>query len=251
MNQTTMPSKTANKPKTLIWRRLVLCTILMVGLSACNRKETIIPLVSLSPSGTSVVGQDFSSNLKNKGAKYTSDRYGQPENAFYFDGSAASMHIKLNGIPSINSPITISWWYKIQAEPIFKDAMDAGNMIALVDTTQAIGIQAGYRGPGYNTKGLDIWNWGGNTLIECPTPKIDQWHHCVYVFDGNEHRFYLDGNQISKSKAPTQSGRPNLLMLGNYPGGTQFFKGSLDDINIYDKALTVNQVLDLFTTERP
>jgi hypothetical protein len=189
-------------------------------------------------------------NLENQGAKNATDRFGKLQSAYSFDGSSASMSVTLDEMPSIDSPVTISWWYKIEDEPMFKDLMDAGNMIALVDTTKAIGLQFGYRAPGYETKGLDVWNWGGGTILECQKPKIDQWHHCVYVYNGNEHHFFLDGQPIIKSEIKAQSGSPNLLMLGNYPGGTQFFKGSLDEIRIYDRALTNNQVQILFEQEK-
>ncbi|SDD81872.1 Concanavalin A-like lectin/glucanases superfamily protein [Pricia antarctica] len=44
----------------------------------------------------------------------------------------------------------------------------------------------------------------------------------------------------------TQHGRPNILMLGNYPCGTQFFKGTLDEIRIYDNVLTAKQIAEQF-----
>ena len=33
-------------------------------------------------------------------------------------------------------------------------------------------------------------------------------------------------------------GAPNLLMFGNYPGGDQYFAGKLDEIRIYNRALS-------------
>ena len=51
--------------------------------------------------------------------------------------------------------------------------MDAGNMIALVDTVQAIGLQFGFKAPDYRTKGLDIWNWGGVTILETQMPELN------------------------------------------------------------------------------
>lgn len=219
---------------------------LLLVLTSCSRKETSAPLIHYSFSGNTADEQVYSGSLENNGAGPSTDRFAHAESAYYFDGASASMKVKLNEMPSINSPLTISWWFKAETEPIFKDSMDAGNMIAIVDTTQAIGIQFGYRAPGYKTKGLDVWNWGGGTILESPKPAINQWHHCVYVYDGNEHRFFLDGNQISRSQMKPQSGSPNLLMIGNYPGGKQFFKGSMDEIQIYDHTLTADQIQELF-----
>ncbi|MEC7771764.1 MAG: LamG domain-containing protein [Bacteroidota bacterium] len=223
---------------------------LMLFLS-CQHEDLPPTLIHYSFSENSIEGQGSSTILENHGTENSIDRFGNPQSARYFNGESASMNATLKEMPSIDSHLTISWWFKSKDKPIFKDSMDAGNMIALVDTTKAIGLQFGYRAPGYTTKGLDVWNWGGGTILDCQKPNINQWHHCVYVYDGYEHQFFLDGQSISKSETKPQSGRPNLLMLGNYPGGTQFFKGSLDEIRIYDQALSKIQVLELFELEKP
>lgn len=215
--------------------------------TSCQHEKLPPSLIHYSFSENSVIGEG---SLENHGAEHGTDRFGNPQNAYTFDGFSASMLETLVEIPSIDSPLSISWWYRIEEEPLFKDNMDAGNMIALVDTTKAIGLQFGFRAPGYKTKGLDVWNWGGGTILDSHKPKMNLWHHCVYVYTGQEHLFFIDGQPITKSEIKPQSGSPNLLMLGNYPGGTQFFKGSLDEIRIYDQALTKNQVLSLFEQEK-
>ncbi|GGD71158.1 hypothetical protein GCM10011412_05920 [Maribacter cobaltidurans] len=193
---------------------------------------------------------DEGANLYKENTGTSPDRFGNPKGAFYFDGTSASLSLALTKKPRLNSPITISWWYSILNDPLFKDSMDAGNMIALVDTVQAIGLQFGFRAPGYRTKGLDIWNWGGATILETQIPELNQWHHCVYVYDGHEHQFFLDGELKEMSDIKPQKGNPDFLMLGNYPGGSQFFKGSLDEIRIYEQALTRNQILALLNMKK-
>lgn len=218
--------------------------LLLVMMASCRQDTLPSPIIHYSFSGNTAEENGNSDSLINDGAKNVQDRFGNPSGAYYFDGNTASMTSSLHDMPGIDGPLTISWWFKIGRQPVFKDAMDAGNIIALVDTLQAIGVQMGYRAPGYKTKGLDVWNWGGGTILECPKPEINKWHHCVYTFDGNTHLLFLNGEQIAKSEEKAQHGRPNLLMLGNYPGGTQFFKGVLDEIRIYDKALTTIQIAE-------
>jgi hypothetical protein len=223
---------------------------MVVVITSCHNQDIPTPIVHYSFSSNAINDKNWFNNLDNNGAKNSSDRFGISNSAYYFDGTTASMIAKLSDLPNINSSLTISWWFKIEDKPFFKDSLDAGNMIALVDTTQAIGLQFGYRAPGYKTKGLDVWNWGGGTIIECQKPEINQWHHCAYTYDGYTHRFYLDGQQISESKVKPQSGRPNQLTLGNYPGGTQYFEGSLDEIQIYDKDLDSSKIAELFMREK-
>ncbi len=224
--------------------------ILLLVMTASCRQDTIpSPIIHYSFSGNTAEEHGNSDDLINDGAKNVEDRFGNPNGAYYFDGKTASMTASLQDMPDINGPLTISCWFKMEDQPVFKDAMDAGNIIAFVDTLQAIGVQMGYRAPGYKTKGLDVWNWGGGNILESPKPEINKWHHCAYTFDGNEHLFFLNGQQIAQSKGKAQHGRPNILMLGNYPGGTQFFKGTLDEIRIYDKALTTIQIAEQFSND--
>ena len=224
--------------------------LILTAFTSCLNQGLPTPLVHYSFSGNTVDGQGHSNRLENNGAKNTPDRFGAPDSAYYFDGISASMMVNLSDMPDISTSLTISWWFKVEAGPVFKDSLDAGNMIALVDTTKAIGLQFGYRAPGYKTKGLDIWNWGGGTILECQKPEIKQWHHCAYIYDGHKHQYFLDGQLVSESEVKPQSGRPNYLMLGNYPGGTQYFAGSLDEILIYGQALSIDKITELFASRK-
>ena len=176
------------------------------------------------------------------GAVMAKDRFGQENSAFYFDGLTSAVTAQVSNMPAVDSPQSFSWWFRIDSIPSYKDERDAHNMIALVDSAAGVGVQFGFRAPGYQSLGFDTWYWGGRTVMEADMPAIGQWHHCVYTFDGGTHLFYIDGQQEATSKAVPQTGKPDILMLGNYPGGEQFFKGSLDDVRIYNRVLDLSEV---------
>lgn len=180
------------------------------------------------------------------GAVLTEDRSGNKNCAYRFDGINAAILVNLTQIPALQEAQSISWWYVIDSIPKFSDEWGAGNMIALVDTAKGIGIQFGFRGPAYKSLGLDAWNWGGGTLLECQPLAVKVWHHCVYTFDGRENRFYLDGELQTSSVKETQIGVPTLLMFGNYPSGDQYFEGRLDDIRIYNRVISQAEIRQLF-----
>jgi hypothetical protein len=180
------------------------------------------------------------------GAVLIDDRHGNKNAAYSFDGIKATILVKVNQIPALQDAQSISWWYFIDSLPVFSDEWGAGNMIALVDTAMEIGIQFGFRGPAYKSLGLDAWNWGGGTLLEFQPPAVKVWHHCVYTFDGSLHRFFIDGQMKVQSTAKTQQGIPTLLMFGNYPSGDQYFKGRLDDIRIYNRAISIAEIKQLY-----
>lgn len=224
--------------------------LLFLLLISCSHEQLPPPIYYLSLTHLKVDGYGGRAHLYKDNTGTSTDRFGNPKEAYYFDGTSNSLSLSLIKKPSLDDPITISWWYSILDDPMFKDSMDAGNMIALVDTVQTIGLQFGFRAPGYRTKGLDVWNWGGATILETQIPELNQWHHCVYVYNGYEHQFFLDGELTEMSDIKPQKGNPDFLMLGNYPGGTQFFKGSLDEIRIYEQALSRNQILALLNMKK-
>lgn len=58
------------------------------------------------------------------------------------------------------------------------------------------------------------------------------------VYDGNTLKFYIDGNLISSSQRDTGDIliTNNPLQIGsivNYDGGSECFKGNVDEINIF------------------
>lgn len=176
------------------------------------------------------------------GARLTSDRFGNENSAYSLDGTSAYILAMVSNMPTVDGAQTISWWFMVDQPTVFSDSLGAGNIIALVDTTDGIGVQFGNRAPGYHTLGLDTWYWGGRSVLESQQPTVNEWHHCVYTYDGQTHLFYLDGQQTAQSSVKPQVGTPNMLMFGNYPGGDQFFAGSIDEVRIYTRALSPSEI---------
>lgn len=77
-------------------------------------------------------------------------------------------------------------------------------------------------------------------------PKIPDnvWTHIVYVYDGAEQFFYING-QFS-AKAPYNGDKlpegTYSLLIGQGHGTTYYFNGIIDDVKIYDRALTKDEI---------
>jgi Concanavalin A-like lectin/glucanases superfamily len=221
-------------------------SLIVLFATSCRQKEMPDPLAAYLFSGNA---RDESGNNNNAiiyGAQFTKDRFGNENSACYLNGTSAYIEAMVSDMPAVEKHQTISWWYKIDQPPVYQDSMGADDMISLVDSAAGIGLQFGYRAAGYHTMGLDGWYWGGRTVLESVHPTLKEWHHCVYTYDGERHLFYLDGRQTAQSFVKPQQGRPNMLMFGNYPGGDQFFTGSLDDVLIYDRTLSPSEIERLF-----
>ena len=82
------------------------------------------------------------------------------------------------------------------------------------------------------------------------------WHQVVYVVDSSGAKLYLDGFQKGTTLAWTGvAGGPTTLQdihLGHYPGafgGAEYFPGLLDEVRIYNSALTANDVSALYSAD--
>lgn len=216
--------------------------LLVFGLGSCQKDSDDGLVLYYAFDGNADDRSGNGHNGSAEGVVLSTDRFGTENKAWYFDGANAAIVAHVSGMPRVESPQSFSMWFKIDSIPVYKDEQDAHNMIALVDSAAGVGVQFGFRAPGYNSRGFDTWYWGGRTIMESDMPEIGQWHHCVYTFDGDRHIFYIDGQKTAESVAEPQSGEPNILMLGNYPGGDQYFKGSMDDIRIYRRVLDQSEV---------
>lgn len=79
----------------------------------------------------------------------------------------------------------------------------------------------------------------------------DQWHYIGFVWDGSYRSLYVDGVEVAKDTqaltlAPLRSATGGLYIGAgkNLEAGT-FFSGLIDDVRIYNKALSAEQIADL------
>ncbi len=222
------------------------CLLIIVFIVSCENKNNSLEKGLL-------VHYTFNDDVKNlvvgstgttfvNDISFKPDKFEKENSACYFNGVSSMIWTDLKDFPEYRSPITISWWFFQKISQNLNHDIDAANLIVLVDTVQGKGIQFGLRGPVYQTKGFDTWLWGGRTLLEANNPEINKWHHCIYSYDGLIQRFYIDGEEVAKSKYSPKEGWPKQLMFGNYPSGNQYFKGMIDEVRIYNRTLNIDEI---------
>ena len=72
------------------------------------------------------------------------------------------------------------------------------------------------------------------------------------TYDGNEKRIYIDGalNKTAVVGADKMNWGSSGLKIG-LEGAGHYFKGSIDDIRIYNRGLTAAEVTNLYNIEKP
>ncbi len=95
-------------------------------------------------------------------------------------------------------------------------------------------------------------NVGG--YVECDAPIAPAnaadgaWHHCAATFDGAVMRVYLDGKQVGArdraGELATSATAP--AFIGSAGGTGEHFQGLLDDLRIFNTALSAEQIGSLY-----
>ncbi len=184
------------------------------------------------------------------GATLTSDRFGNANKAYAFDGINDFIKINPSPVLDIRYGLTLSAWFHA----------DPANLNGQTQITWRGDPQGGYdpysicfTNSGYLAFRRDVSP--GNTMNQITSPAsaidLNQWHHVAGTYDSatGAMKLYLDGVLKTQQTLPGTAGFPTNTfwnMIGGVDNGYgQNFKGSLDDVRIYRRALSGNEILSL------
>jgi formylglycine-generating enzyme required for sulfatase activity/serine/threonine protein kinase len=191
------------------------------------------------------------------GAISTSDRHGKANAAYAFDGKYLTPGSKTIVLPACGplgkSPRTFSVWAKTATRDT-QVLFDYGGAVE-GDATAPPG-SAFQLTLSYGIYGITAST--GHSAVTYQADYTDnQWHHFVWIVPDTERpttadiQLFLDGTLVSVSSRKTHDVNSALAVKTTKTKivvGDQF-TGVLDDIRIYDRALTSEEVADLFNVE--
>jgi len=89
---------------------------------------------------------------------------------------------------------------------------------------------------------------GSFAVVNGPTVQLDKWTHLMGTYDGSRMRFYTDG-RYRGSLVTTQGVNRNAGTRFEIGGGPRF-AGDLDEVAVYDTALSAERVAAHYLTAR-
>ncbi len=211
--------------------------------------------------------QDSTTNSNNgtiNGATLTTDRFGNANSAYSFDGND---YIRIGKpIPStlqMSTAFAISAWIKptsIGSElgGIVASQYDPAYSGYSMQFEYRTSVHGGYqRGIHFQVgNGSNYWT-NASEGSTATTMALNQWHHIVVMAQVNAvYEVYIDGVKVTNWTAEGNIAynlNCDLLFGANSYNGspTRYFYGSIDDVAIYNKVLSTSEINQLYTEVVP
>jgi len=79
--------------------------------------------------------------------------------------------------------------------------------------------------------------------------KLGAWHHAAFTYDGADLKVYLDGKQVAAA-AINKKRKPGhaALAIGRRQDAYNYFKGAIDEVRVYARALAADELKAHFDT---
>ncbi|MCF7802510.1 MAG: T9SS type A sorting domain-containing protein [Candidatus Marinimicrobia bacterium] len=176
------------------------------------------------------------------GADLTIDRHGNPAAAYTFNGSSDNIRVPSNGSLNFTDAISVSIWMKPhqlytdrESYPISHGNWENRWKVSIIPT----------KAVRWTVKTSDnIRDLDSQEIL-----AVDNWYHVVGTYDGTHFLLYMNGQLDAQTTHSGQILTTNIdLMIGQVlPNNTSYnFNGVIDDIRIYDYAISPEDVSQLY-----
>ncbi|MBK7407567.1 MAG: T9SS type A sorting domain-containing protein [Saprospirales bacterium] len=201
-------------------------------------------VASYSFDGNAGDGSSFVNHANMVDGKITTDRFGYGNSALLCNGTSTEVTAP-NGA-QLNSPYTtVSFWVKPNSLPVSGQVY----LLSFGDWSQRWKISLPDHGKpvwttNYTAGISDMDSGGGNEL----QPGV--WTHVVMVHDGAKDFIYMDGAMVAEKDVVGELNNASApLAFGYSPGNGLWFDGVLDEVEIYNYALSATEIGDLYTAQ--
>lgn len=163
---------------------------------------------------------------------FENDRFGVANKALQIAATKTST-ANIPYIPKLQSPRTVSVWYKASSNSNYPTIFVYGTN----SNYHRFGV---YIGP----NGNPIFHAYGNDKDFGGSYAANTWHHAVVTYDGSTIKMYMNGTLIG-SQAYTLNTGNSVFSIGS--GAASIV--TIDDLKIYDSALSAIEVAALYAQE--
>lgn len=197
---------------------------------------------------------DKSSQRRDLTLSDTKPMSGKMGQALYFNGTASNAVTASIDNSFMSSGFSVAAWFKTDGDTtvgtIFRStASDPANQDVGFDVswTSNVGGESNRNKLAFGARTASSWT--NQFAVGTSNVNDSRWHLGVGTFDGTTFRVYVDGvlegsrvpdNPFVTSTAPWSIGRYG-------PSIAEPFRGQIDDVRVYNRALSAAEIRDLYT----
>jgi|UPI00037BC374 uncharacterized protein YecT (DUF1311 family) len=183
------------------------------------------------------------------GASLAADRFGTANSAYSFDGNNDFISIANNDDFSRLNALSVAAWINIRGATFYPSVVSKGNVgnyresfSLFLDPHNKLGFLT-------NSNGSSD---GRGLLILSSSAQTGKWVHIVGTYDGSMLRTYINGLQVEAiAHQGTLFDTDGSLLIGKSDRNTStlptsFFNGLIDDVMIYNRAITADEVNTMY-----
>jgi hypothetical protein len=162
------------------------------------------------------------------GPTLTFDRHNMADQAYYFGQDSRIEVPKPKGLTPIN---TVSCWANVEIEKEYSYVVNFGNNNNWLEIVTGNRVRTG----------------GNGVLDSRNSLQTDAWSHIARTSTGSQITLFINGK--SDSSIASNSPNPGAMTIGGSDRRSGF-RGVLDDIRIYNRALRAEEIKALYHFER-
>lgn len=189
--------------------------------------------------------------ISNSMPVFGQDRFGNASMAFVCNGTTDWLKTNTQFFDP-SKPYTIGIWFRSD------DSLRTQQTLMNTDPHRHMCVGYNY----YNNNTFDVGLGDGMDWTICKTyidldtlmamdVAVTKWSHFTITYDGTEWNYYIDGQYNKSCNGGTPTPDSADLFFGAIAYTWQLFQGQLDDISVYDCALTAAEVDSLYNEPNP
>jgi hypothetical protein len=162
-------------------------------------------------------------------ASWVGGKYGA---ALSFDGKKSYVEAPAGPLPNLNAPMTVSIWINV-----YNGGNRSETFAALANPASHASLQLASKG-----SQIGVLNSDSTWIVAGRLPSFKSWQHMAYVFDGQKNYLYINGILVSSSTLVLKSAPVTGFEIGRFIDGSGYYKGSIDEIRIFNRALNSDEI---------
>ena len=166
------------------------------------------------------------------GATWTTGKYGS---ALHFDGIDDLVTIPAAADLKFGNDFTLEAWVR-------PDELRPWVTVLSKDAPgYELNSEGGYEAPRGAVASSSTNNYVVNATSANRLPALT-WSHLALTSDGSYIRLYVNGTQVGTGSAGAVYAAEGLTRIGGNPLTSDYLKGAIDDVRLYNRTLTVSEI---------